>query len=246
MKRIFCVLLVFAFVFFVSCGTEDVISNNNHNQEENQSPPEIITVSYDELKEIKFAVENFDSDAFIHYMKENHGSIVLNGMYDLEIAKELLKELESTTILTLKDDFSFDDELSFYHERNEVQQLVSFNESSRISIYNYTPQSSRDKSGSFGENNEKAILLEELNFDGITISIYQTDSENTFFADVLVNGTYIFVRTKDIETVDDFKDYLSMIEFVKIGDLLNESNAETMPTEICTEETNQDEYTVFF
>ncbi|MBQ8015721.1 MAG: hypothetical protein IJ264_06015 [Clostridia bacterium] len=241
MKKMFSVLSALIFLFLVSCGREDTISTSSQNFSEDYSSPEIIITSFNDLKEIKFALNTMDSASFISYMHENYSNLVLNGMRDSETTRNLLEELETTTILLLKGSSVLDDDFSFYHKRNEVHQLVFFDENSRVSAYNYTPQSGRDENSAFGVNNEKAVLIEELNCNGVSVFVYKTDSEETYFADAFANDTYIFMRTKDIKTIEDIESCFSRLEFVKIGDLLNETEKmESEATFVRVEEiTNQ-------
>jgi len=185
-------------------------------------PPYMLTVDLNDLKQIKTAVETMDEAEFTEYMSENFASEVINGMDTIESTKQILNELEETYIAVLdgkEDNVSM---LSFYLEKNEIYQLVSFDDKYRMSSSSYTAQSTRQKSLKFVENSSVADswVAEK---EGFSANLYRLEnSDYPFLADVLIEDTYIVLKSKSILSFEDFKTYFARLEFVKIGDLLNE------------------------
>lgn len=234
MKKILCISLVLLFIFS-SCGKmyeKEILSDSNAiDTYDYDGLPMVVYATLTELKEIKAAFDSMQPDEFVEYMKNEKNEHYISGMRNYESAKDLLDELAATTVPLLDGNEKNFSEIGFYWERNEVQQLIFFNENSRVSSYNYTPKSGRDECDAFGSNNEKALLLKELNYNGVSALVYKTDKEETFFADVFVDDTYIFMRTKDIETIEEFEICFSRLQFVKIADLLNGTYTETTQVE---------------
>ena len=228
MKKILLFFISFCIIFVAGCQNKTVTSpKSNINDNVHNSAPYIISVTVDELREIKKAVNTMREDDFKEYMYENHYGAIVNGMNTIENAKHLMEEFESTAIPILDGDETCFNKLLFYHERNEIQCIIPYTENSVLTFNIYTPKSNRKESDVFGINNSDAVLQNELNTDNISASIYKTDTEDEFFADVFAGNTYIFIRTGGIQDIEEFEECFSRLEFRKIGDLLNETTEET-------------------
>ena len=228
MKKILLFLISICIIFVTGCQNETVTSpKSNINDTVHNSAPYIVSVTVAELRAIKNAVNTMSEEDFKEYMYENHYGASVNGMNTIENAKFLMEEFEETTIPVLDEDETCFNKLLFYHERNEIQCVIPYTESIAMTFNIYTPKSDRKENGVFGINNSNAVLQKELNADNILASIYKTDTKDEFFIDVFADNTYIFVRTAGIQDIKDFEECFSRLEFVKTGDLLNETAEES-------------------
>lgn len=188
---------------------------------EQNSGPMIISVTLDNLIKIKKILNTVSPDDFTEYMEKNELTLAMNGMRDYENTLDIMNELESTYFPLLDGDKNNFSESSFYWERNEVQTITFFDEESRIVSYIYTPKSYRAEYGRFGDN-EKAVFVEKIENDLLSANIYKTEEEDCYCIDLVVDDTYIFMRTHEIQTIEELEADFARLKFVKIGDLLND------------------------
>ena len=215
---------------FASCSknTEEYFQLDNKTTRgyDYNSLPKAVYITFDDLKEIKSAFDTMNSEEFATYMENEKFNHYLTGTWDFENSKALIEELFLTTVPLLDGNENNFPEIGFYWERNEVQQLVFFDENSRASVYSYTPKSGRTENSFFGANNENAVLLKELTCNGVSVFVYKTNNKESFFADVFADGTHIFMSTKHIDSINKIEECFTRLKFVKIGDLLDKSDKE--------------------
>lgn len=183
-------------------------------------PPYILTVSLDDIKQIKYATQKLSEEEFVNYMKTNYSNEAANGMDTLFDTQKLLEELESSYMLVLDGNESNYPDISFYWERNEFHQMIYFNEEERVVGYISTPNDNITPETYFGHN-ENAVLVKSVNNDNYSADIYTLDGRDNFFIDVTIGNSYIFLRTHDIHTLENCEADFKRLSFVKIGDLLN-------------------------
>lgn len=185
-------------------------------------PPYFFTIDLNELREIKQAVEMMNETEFAEYMNKNFASEVRNGMDTLNKTKSILNELEETYIVVLDGKKENVSTLTFRSENNEIYQLVSFDEEHRISSYSYTPENTHQKSLKINEDSS-VVKSQKIEHETYSAILYELDnSDYTFLAGINTEDTFIVLRTNKIQSFEDFKTYFARLEFVKIGDLLNE------------------------
>lgn len=185
-------------------------------------PPYMLTVDLNDLKQIKTATKTMDEAEFAEYMSKNFAAEVVNGMNTLDKTKIILDELEGTYLPLLDGDESNFSTVSFYLGNNEVHQLTYFDKSRRIVAYSQTPKYDTQKRRLFGEYNENAVLVRTVENDLYNAKVYTTENTEHFYVDLIIGDSYIYLRTHDIQTIDEFEADFARLEFVKIGDLLNE------------------------
>ncbi|MBQ8015722.1 MAG: hypothetical protein IJ264_06020 [Clostridia bacterium] len=246
MKKIFILLIVLLFVFLVSCNKENTFSPVNRVAEDYHSTPPTIITSFNDLKEIKSALNTKDSASFISYMQENYSNLVLNGMRDFESARELLDELEETTVLLLGNASTFNDNFSFYYERNEVHVFSTFSDGKRAACYSFTPENQLNETRDLSLN-ENLIFVKEVLKDGVAVKIYDSMYDDRgFHAEIRIDGTYITFWLNQKQTIEAFEADIEKCQLIKIGELLNESYAQLTQSEteyisqITDETTNQE------
>ncbi len=237
MKKLFSIILAFVLIFATGCGDYDIKTETTESSvdiTQSNSGPHIIYISIDELRDIKRALSTMTPSEFMIYMGEEQSRHEFSGMKNYEISQTLMDELERTTIVLLDGKEDSVDKLMFYWERNEVQQMMFFDENSRVSLYIYTPEINR---GTFGDNNETAVFQKTIENDDVTAHVYKTEDDESFCADVFVGETYIFMRSFEIKTIEDFETCFARLEFVKIGDLLSETSEFTKSESVLEETT---------
>lgn len=191
-------------------------------QDVNEVPPYILTLNLVDLKQIKSASETMNESEFSQFMDENFANEVMNGMDTLEKAKTFLLELEETYIPLLDGDKNNFSTVSFYWERNEIYQLICFDDQTRLAAYVYTPKSSREKKLQLGED-LNIITVQTIETEKYIANLYEVENANySFFADMIVDDTYVIFKGKPDRSFEEFKTAFERLEFVKIGDLLAE------------------------
>lgn len=185
-------------------------------------PPYVLRESLEDLKQINAASKTMSESEFAEFMDENFSRESMNGMNTLENTKRLLEELEETYIPLLDNDVENFSKISFYHEKNEIYQLISFDDETRLATYVYTPKSTREKRIQF-EENLNISTVQSVKIGEYNINLYEVEDTNySFFADVVIGDTYIIFKGKPNHSFEEFKATLDRLAFVKIGDLLNQ------------------------
>lgn len=198
----------------------EYVSESSKYSEQNSSPA-IIFATLSDLVRIKSILNTIHPDDFAKYIRENELDFAMNGMGDYESTTKLMNELENTYIPLLDNDKANFSTISFYWERNEIQQITFFDEERRVVCYIYTPESGRETGGRFGEN-ENAIFVKSTKNNLAEADVYRIGDKEYFCVDVLIEDTYIFMRTNKIINIEEFEECFNRLTFVKIGDLLNE------------------------
>lgn len=241
MKRITALLISLCFVFFAGCQNEDrtVTESSKSTVSENISheAPYIIPVTIDKLRQIKSALSTMNNDEYKIYMNENHYGPFMNGMDDLEDAEIFMEEFETTTIPVLDGIEENISKLALYCEDNCIHHLIIYDseEKQRTSVWTYTAKSTRPRVMNFGDEVE-VVTVKTIETDRYTANLYKTiNADYKFFGEITVDDSYIILRSFDIETMEEFEECFSRLEFRKIGDLMNEIPEETSETKITEE-----------
>lgn len=195
---------------------------NKTTEEAHESAPMIIFLSLDELKEIKNAFDTMKADEFQAYIENEHSGAYMNGMWDYENSTALLDEMCSTYIPLLDGDVQKLDNFSFYQESNSILQLIIFDEDKRASVIINTFKSTKPKKLEFS-NEAMCISEKTIEKDNYIAHLYEyQNTDYRFYAEILIDDTYIILRSGRIDTMEDFEECFNRLSFVKIGDLLSE------------------------
>ncbi len=219
MKKFLC--LTFGFLLFLS-GCTDQNADNNYTETDQNSAPQNIRFTLNDLKELKFAFDSMEPNDFMTYIKDEKPMHYSGGLYDYEKASNLLQELFSTSIVLHENNAELLESISFYWERNSIHQLISFEEDKKVSAMIDTPESESPKELQLGD--DTVYLYEkEINGENFSSTLYETEnSDYKFFANVVTENTHIVLRSHNIPTFDYFESGFLKLRFVKIGDLLDE------------------------
>lgn len=230
MKKYIALLISFCIIFFAGCQNEAVTnSGTNVSDTKYNSAPYIISVVLDELKDIRNAVNSMQEEPFKEYMYEKHYGAIVNGMNTIENAKNLMEEFEATTIPVLDGDSENVSKLLLYRESNCIHNLIIYDseEIQRTSVWVYTVNSEKSEVLEFGEEVE-IVSINTVETDRYTANLYETrNADYKFYGEAAIDGSYIVLRSFGIETIEEFEECFSRLEFRKIGDLLDEIPEET-------------------
>lgn len=245
MKKFLITIISLCLVIFSGCqhdkiGIEEVTTDKN----EHGSMPIIISATIDDLKAIRNAAYTMSQEEYNTYMISNHSGRYINGMHSLENTKIILKEFEETTIPVLDGNAEKIQKLSLYRNSHCIHQLIIYDseEIQRTSVWIYTVDSEKSEVLEFGEEVE-VVSTETIETDRYTANLYETrNADYEFFGEITVDDSYIILRSGGIETMEEFEECFSRLEFRKIGDLMNEIPEETSSADKTEAETTlQDE-----
>ena len=224
MKKRLCVTLVALILMLsvVSCqGAKETHLSNDLTSAESRFMPLFITTSYAELKDINHALLTMDKASFEEYMKEYHMDLVVGGMHDFEATQGLIDELKSTTVLLYKNDIDEPNQLSFYHERNEIHTFSVLPDGTRFTCYSYSPIFEKKGKGNLSYN-ESLIYEKDIFKADCSIKLYSYINEDRgFYGETHLNGSYITFWTSIKQSEEDFAKDFEELDFVKIGDVLD-------------------------
>ena len=204
--------------------TIDITSNASNSHEENvqNSSPVYIFIGLDELREVKKAYDTMTADDFQAYMEAEHLDTYMTGMWDYENSTALLDEMCSTYVPVLDNNPNNLSEFAFYWKSHCIDQLIIFDGDERVSVIANTANNPKTKELNLGED---AIYISHKNIekDGFTARLHKVENADyPFFAEIIIDDTYIILRSCGIDTMEDFEKCFNRLTFVKIGDLLNE------------------------
>ena len=251
MKKFLVTIISLCLVLFSGCQNEIATnSETNVTDTKHNSAPYIISVMLDELKDIRDAVNSMQEDDFKEYMYENHYGAIVNGMNTIEKARVLMEEFEATTIPVLDGDAKNVSKLLLYRDSNCIHNLIIYDseEIQRTSVLIYTVNHTEANAMSFTEDVE-FISTKNIENDRYIAKLYETNIEDyKFYGEVTIDDSYIVLRSGGIETMEEFEECFSRLEFIKIGDLMNEaaeepSSEEKTETETTTQEEPETETT---
>lgn len=202
----------------------DITSNISNSHEENvqNSSPVYILIELDELREVKKAYDSMTADDFQEYMENEHTDTYMTGMWDYENSTALLGELCSTYVPVLDNKPKNTSEFGFYWKDNSIHQLVIFDGDKRASVIINTVENTEPKELQF-DNDAVCLFQKNIEKDNYIAHLYEyQNTDYRFYADVLIDDTYIVFRSDWIDTMEEFEECFNRLTFVKIGDLLNE------------------------
>ena len=202
---------------------DSITDNNSNSFEENvqNSGPVYIFIELDELKEVKKAYDSMESDDFQEYMENEHVDTYMTGMWDYKSSTALLDEMCSTYVPVLDNNPNNISEFGFYWKSNSIHQLVIFGGDKRASVIINTVENTEPKELQF-DNEAVCLSKKNIEKDNYIANLYEyQNTDYRFYADVLIDDTYIVLRSDWIDTMEEFEECFNRLTFVKIGDLLN-------------------------
>ena len=240
MKKSLSLLVCFCLLFTIGCQNGNNITSPDSKFDITEHETNVIMVTIDELRIIRNAVNTMPEDEFKSFMFWNHGSAFNNSINNLKNAKTLMEELEATTIPVLDGDINNISKLSFDCDDNYIYQFIAYDSEmiqrigARIYTANYTGPKEKKLTKDI-----KLFSIKNIKNDKYTVKLYETrNADDKFIAEISIDGSYIVLRSGGIETMDQFEECFSRLEFRKIGDLLNE-----MPEETSEEVSSENEQT---
>lgn len=214
--------MVFVSFSFCSCRKETKSKDNYSLDFEHICDlPLNFTGTLDELRSIKNAIDSAEPGEDPDFIWNIHDRLSLIGMTDYESSKKLYDEIASSAIPLVDNNINHIDKVDFYPENHYFNQVDVFDGDKRIASRIYSPQSDILNVGAYGENSKEAKFKKTIEKDGVIANIYLTKEKGCFYTDVFVGDTYIFMRSKNIATIEEFEECFSKFTFVKIGDLIN-------------------------
>ena len=251
MKKFLVTIISLCLVLFSGCqynkiGVEEVTTDKN----EHGSMPRIISATIDDLNAIRNAADTMSQEEYNTYMISNYSGYYIDGMHGLESTKTILEEFEKTTIPVLDGNEKNVSKLLLYRDSHCIDQLIIYDseEIYRTSVWIYTVDSEKSEVLEFGEEIE-IVSTETIETDRYTAKLYETrNADYKFFGEITVDDSYIVLRSFGMEKMEEFEECFSRLEFIKIGDLMNEaaeepSSEEKTETETTTQEEPETEIT---
>lgn len=216
----------------VISATKEAISHlqsTNRQEEVQNSSPIILYFDLSDLQEIKQAYETMNPDDFMVYMETEKTNIYMTGFEDYESSGNMLKKLSSTTIPLLDGNPDNFPEQAYYPKNDSVDSLVFFDDNKRFIVS--AENAETDSPKGLKLDSESEIISEKaFETDAYSATIYEVSNDYyAYFATVEINDSYIVMRSMGIDSVEDFEECFKRLQFVKIGDLLEQTD--TAPEE---------------
>lgn len=235
MRKILYLMFVFLLLFTGCIAKTEEITNKGslyeYSKNIQNSAPMIIRLTLNELAEIKNAFDSMSPDEFIEYIQSEKSRQHSGGFWDYENSKNLLEELLSTSIVLLDENSESIKGISFYWERNEIQQVVFFEEEKSVSAIIYTANCTSPKELQLGDEAE-ITASKTVEKDSWFARLYDVkNADYKFFAEIFAEDTYIILRANNIESFDEFEGVFSRLSFVRMSDLIKESSVVSTETD---------------
>lgn len=188
---------------------------------ENTPYPNNLRLNIGVLKDLKSAVNTMNDDEFNEYLKnleKNKFTLVwLESTDTAEKLKSLLDDIENTYVAVL--DTSTVDDISFiyYFEEKRIFQAVSFTENLRFAFDFYV---SREPIYLYSTVIDTEYVT-SVEINSVKADIHKSESRAGFCVDAVFDGQKFTFRVTEEQTLEEFEETFSRLEFVKIGDLIN-------------------------
>ncbi len=185
---------------------------------ENAPYPYDLYFSINTLKNLKAVAETANDQEFADYLERNKFDLVwCEAVNTVEKFNALLDDIQNTYIAVFDNETVGDANLIYHLDEKRIVQIVSFTENcrfvfdfyvSREPIYLYSTVIDTEYVTSVENNSVKA-------------DIHQSESREGFCVDAVFDGQKFTFRVTEEQTIEEFEETFSRLEFVKIGDLIN-------------------------
>lgn len=169
------------------------------------------------LKALKKAAEIMSDTEFESYLEEKRLELAWFEMVNTtEKFNSLLDDIENIYVAVL-DENTHNVFLTYYINEKRVFQSVSFSETRRFGFDFYV-----NIEPFYYANMEGAEYTKTINTDFVKADIYTFENKTGFCADAVLGEQKFDIRVSETQTIEEFEADFARLEFVKIGDLLNE------------------------
>ncbi|MBQ2842376.1 MAG: hypothetical protein IJE72_05020 [Clostridia bacterium] len=188
----------------------------------NEEPPYASYFTFKQLKEFKNACETMNDEELNQYITDSR-NLWGSSIHNRETALSTLDAIENTTIVLLDGDKSNFYEIHYHDERFYITQPVIMSETKNL-VCTYYTNLSEENIKTHHENTEYITYFTDVTANGVTANVYISPNGDVdeFYAEMFVDGTRITYRVTEEQTIEEFEADFARLEFVKIGDLLNE------------------------
>lgn len=184
---------------------------------DNSPTTDILQFDIGTLKSLKKAAETMTDAEFERYLEESRLELAwLEMVNTTEKFNSLLDDIENIYVAVL-DENSHNVFLTYYVNEKRVFQSVSFSETRRFGFDFYV-----NIEPFYYANMEGAKYIKTVNTDFVKADIYIFENKTGFCADAVLGEQKFDVRVSEVQTIEEFEADFARLEFVKIGDLLNE------------------------
>lgn len=193
-------------------------TENTFLQSADEKPPYILSVTLNDLKQIKAAVESMDEAGFAEYMDKNFANEAMSGMNSIMNTKSILAELENSYFIFI-DELDETGTIYFYVESHFISQDIEILDGVYFRSRIYT-----DSRKNFEYKNCDTVKhLKTLKNNDVTIELFENieDEKEGLYGNIIENGQSIPFFTSVKITVDEIESALQGISIMKIGDLIN-------------------------
>lgn len=194
-------------------------TQSSSNSEE--SPPsDIVSLNIITLRNVKEAAETMNDEEFFNYLQYNYFDAINCDFDTPEKFLSFLEQIENIYIARLPGDDESIKSLNYKIGRGEVFQSILMQDSLRFA-FNFYVSVEPDFYYSMLDGSE---YIKSIENDSIKADIYKIKSREGFCADAVIYNQYANFRASEAQTLEDFETDFARLEFVKIGDLLNEAD----------------------
>lgn len=189
-----------------------------------EAPPPASRFTLEQLKEYKNAYSTMNDEDFLQFV------IKADNLADTDIrsreeGKAMVEAIENTTVVLLDADKTNFRKMNYSELSYTISQPVKMSETRNL-VCTYYTDLSEDNYKKVYENSETITYVTDITVNGVTASVYRRSNSVTgvdeFLAELFVDGTRISYRVTEEQTIEEFEADLARLEFVKIGDLLEE------------------------
>ena len=201
----------------------DVSTTKKQNKDKpSEEPPYASYFTFKQLKDLKNACETMNDEELNKFITDSR-NLWGSSIHNRETALTTLEAIENTTIVLLDGDKSNFYEIHYHDERFYITQPVIMSETKNL-VCTYYTNLSEENVKTHHENTEYITYLTDVSANGVTANVYlfPNGDVDEFYAEMFVDGTRISYRVTEEQTIEEFEADFARLEFVKIGDLLNE------------------------
>ena len=173
------------------------------------------------LKKLKKTVSSMNDTDFQTYLEENRFDFTwLETVNTIEKFNSLLHDIENIYVATLSSNINDNIYLTYYLKENTLFQSVSLSETKRFAFDFYI----EIEPLYYFSNIDGAEYIKSVNINSVKANVFELKSRNCLGADAILENQKFKIHVNEIQSIEDFEADFARLEFVKIGDLLNDPN----------------------
>ena len=196
-------------------------SKTQSSSKSEESPPsDTVSLNIITLRHVKKAAETMNDEEFFSYLQYNYFDAINCDFDTPEKFLSFLEQIENIYIAKLPYDDESIKSLNYKIGQSEVFQSILMHDSLRFAFNFYVSV----EPNFYYSTLDGSEYIKSIENNSIKADVYKTKSIEGYCADAVIYNQCANFRASEAQTLEEFETDFARLEFVKIGDLLNEAD----------------------